>query len=127
MLGDRASACADRALISHLLGQTYVSALDRHMRRSLRLPPKRAIEGTRWRERIEFSLHGELGREDDERYGQLRSRLQPSLEQITVADLVRFLLWLPADEREKVVDLLRAIQDRRWHETGLEPVIISEA
>ncbi len=57
----------------------------------------------------------------------MSGQIQPSLEQITVADLVRFLLWLPADEREKVVDLLRAIQDRRWHETGLEPVIISEA
>jgi len=56
-----------------------------------------------------------------------RVRLQPSLEQITVADLVRFLLWLPADERVKVVDLLRAIQDRSWREAWLEPVIIGKA
>jgi hypothetical protein len=56
-----------------------------------------------------------------------RECLQPSLEQITVADLVRYLLWLPADEREKVIDLLRAIQDRRWREVWPEPVIIGEA
>ena len=56
-----------------------------------------------------------------------RERFQSSLDQITVADLVRFLLWLPADEREKVIDLLRAIQDRRWHEVWLEPTIVGEA
>ena len=56
-----------------------------------------------------------------------RVRFQPSLDQITVADLVRFLLWLPADEREKVIDLLRAIQDRRWHEVRPEPIIVGGA
>ena len=56
-----------------------------------------------------------------------RVRLQPSLERITVADLVRFLLWLPADERERVIDLLRAIQDRRWHEVWPEPIIVGDA
>ena len=56
-----------------------------------------------------------------------RVHLQPSLEQITVADLVQFLLWLPADEREKVIDLLRAIQDRRWHEVWPEPIIVGDA
>ena len=54
-------------------------------------------------------------------------RLQPSLEQITVADPVRFLLWLPADEREKVIDLLRAIQDRNWHEVWPERIIVGDA
>ena len=53
--------------------------------------------------------------------------LQPSLEQITVADLVRFLLGLPAAEREKVIDLLRAIQDRSWHEVWPEPIIVGDA
>jgi hypothetical protein len=53
-----------------------------------------------------------------------RVHLQTLLEQITVADLVRFLLWLPADERDKAIDLLRAIQDRRWHEVWPEPIII---
>ncbi len=43
---------------------------------------------------------------------------------ILPADLVRFLLWLPADEREKVKDLLRAIQDRRWYEVWPEPIIV---
>jgi hypothetical protein len=56
-----------------------------------------------------------------------REHLQPLLEQVTVADLVRFLLWLPADEREKVVNLLRAIQDRRWLEVWLEPIIVGDA
>ncbi len=54
-------------------------------------------------------------------------RLQPSVDQITVADLVRYLLWLPADEREKVIDLLRAIQDRRWREVWPEPIIVGDA
>ena len=56
-----------------------------------------------------------------------RVRLQLSLDQITVADLVRFLLWLPADEREKVIGLQQAIQDRRWHEVWLEPTIVGDA
>jgi len=56
-----------------------------------------------------------------------RERLQPSLDQITVADLVQFLLWLPPDERERVVDLLRAIQDRRWNEVWPEPIIVGDA
>ena len=56
-----------------------------------------------------------------------RVRLQPSFDQITVTDLVQFLLWLPADEREKVIDLLRAIQDRRWHEAWPEPIIVGDA
>jgi hypothetical protein len=41
--------------------------------------------------------------------------------------LVQFLLWLPADEREKVIDLLKAIQDRRWHEVWPEPIIVGGA
>jgi MFS superfamily sulfate permease-like transporter len=45
----------------------------------------------------------------------------------TVADPVRFLLWLPADEREKVIDLLRAIQDRNWHEVWPERIIVGDA
>ena len=56
-----------------------------------------------------------------------QERFQPSLDQITVADLVRFLSRLPADEREKVVDLLRAIQDRKWHEDWPEPIIVGDA
>ena len=56
-----------------------------------------------------------------------RERLQPSLDQITVAGLVQFLLWLPPDERERVVDLLRAIQDRRWNEVWPEPIIVGDA
>jgi hypothetical protein len=40
---------------------------------------------------------------------------------------VWFLLWLPADEREKVIDLLRAIQDRSWHEVWPEPIIVGDA
>ena len=55
-----------------------------------------------------------------------RDRLQLSLEQITVADLVRFLLWLSADKRENVIDLLRAIQDRRWYEIWAEPIVVGD-
>ena len=47
---------------------------------------------------------------------------QPSLDQITVIDLVWFLRSLSDEEREKVVDLLRAIQDRRWREVWPEPI-----
>jgi len=51
---------------------------------------------------------------------------------ISIAHLLRaanqrVLLWLPADEREKVIDLLRAVQDRHWHEVWPEPVSAGEA
>ena len=55
-----------------------------------------------------------------------RVRFQPSLEQITVANLVWFLLWPSADERENAVDLLWAIQDRRWHEVWPEPIMVGD-
>ncbi len=57
--------------------------------------------------------------------GKQQSPKQP--EQITVADLARFPLWLPSDERERVIDLLRAIQDRRWQEVWPEPIIVGDA
>lgn len=47
--------------------------------------------------------------------------------QITVGDVVRFLLWLPDEEREQAIELLRAIQDRRWREIWHEPIILGEA
>ena len=56
-----------------------------------------------------------------------RERLQPSLDQITVAELVWFLRWPPDDKREQAIELLRAIQDQRWREIWHEPIIIGEA
>ena len=55
-----------------------------------------------------------------------REHLQSSLDQTTVADLVRFLLWLSADKSENVIDLLRAIQDRRWYEIWAEPIVFGD-
>ena len=39
-------------------------------------------------------------------------RTRSSLDRIAIADRVRFRSWLPASERERVVELLRSIQDR---------------
>ena len=49
-----------------------------------------------------------------------------SLDHITVADVVQFLLWLPDDKREQAIDLLRAIQNRRWYEIWHEPLVLGE-
>ncbi len=54
-------------------------------------------------------------------------RLQPSLDQLTVIDLVWFLRCLPDEQREKAVALLRAIQDRSWYEVWPEPIIVGDA
>ena len=48
------------------------------------------------------------------------------IDQITVGDVVRFLLWLPDEEREQAIELLRAIQDRQWREIWREPLILGE-
>ncbi len=42
-------------------------------------------------------------------------------------DLAWFLRFLPDEEREQAIELLRPIQDRWWHEVWPEPVIIGEA
>ncbi len=55
-----------------------------------------------------------------------RVRVQPSLDQITVGDIVRFLLWLSDEEREQAIELLRAIQDQLRREIWREPLIFSE-
>jgi hypothetical protein len=39
---------------------------------------------------------------------------------------VRFLLWLSDEEREQVIELLRAIQDRHWREIWQAPLILGE-
>ncbi len=48
------------------------------------------------------------------------------IDQLTVNDLAWFLRFLPDDEREQAIDLLRAIQDRHWREIWREPVILGE-
>jgi hypothetical protein len=48
------------------------------------------------------------------------SRPTRQIDQITVADVVRFLLWLPEEEREQAIELLRVVQDRHWHEIWRE-------
>ncbi len=49
------------------------------------------------------------------------------IDQITVADVVRFLLWLSDEEREQTIELLRAVQDRQWREIWREPLILGES
>ena len=57
-----------------------------------------------------------------------RKPSQPTrpIDQIMASDIVRFLLWLPDEEREQAIELLRAIQDRQWREIWREPLILGE-
>ncbi len=58
-----------------------------------------------------------------------RKPSQPTrpIDRLTVIDLVWFLRCLPDQEREQAIELLRAIQDRRWREIWREPLILGES
>ncbi len=48
------------------------------------------------------------------------------INRLAVIDLVWFLRSLPDEERKQAIELLRAIQDRHWHEIWPEPLILGE-
>ena len=56
--------------------------------------------------------------------GYKKKQYKKSIDQLTVANLVQFLLWLPNEERAGIVDQVHEILNRQWREVREETIIV---